>query len=129
MNVIDRPPVDARHSRDPDDVDQLLRTFFQEEVPDPWPALEPPPPARPGQKPWSLFRSRFALAASVALLLAGGLVLSGKAPSDAPVRPAGNTLPHADRNPFHPARPPKPHMIEDASKGGPVHRPPVPVQH
>jgi len=125
MNLIERPPVDPRHSRDPDDMEQLLRTFFEEEMPEPWPAVEPPPPARPGRKGWSLFRSRFALAASVALLLTGSLWLSRKAPSDAPLRPASELHPTANPDPLHRTKPPKPPMIEDASKAGPVHNAPM----
>ncbi len=70
-----------------ENLDNLLRAFFQAEMPNPWPALEVPsrivltvpdreedPPPRLGG---SLFRSRFALAASIALLVAGPLLLSG----------------------------------------------------
>lgn len=76
-----------------DDLDALLRAFYQREMPDPWPAFEPPmdrasrgvPSAAPRTLPlrpaavrssrvWS---SRLALAASVALLLLGTWFLPG----------------------------------------------------
>ena len=69
-----------------DDVDKLLRSFFQSEMPDPWPSLEAPAPrtlalpARPAPARGSLFRSRLALAASIALLIGGSLMLGGNAP-------------------------------------------------
>jgi hypothetical protein len=64
-----------------DELDGLLRTFFQAELPDPFPSLEAPAPRaavlspRPARSGWNLFRSRLALAASVALLVAGPLFL------------------------------------------------------
>src|SRR5712692_10154259 len=68
--------------RNPDETDRLLREFFQAQMPDPWPNLEPPaqPIAAPAQAPgrrWNLVRSRLALAASIALLVGGHLFLSG----------------------------------------------------
>ncbi len=68
-----------------DDLDNLLRAFFQAEMPNPWPAVEVPARrlqlAAPEEAPApsrhsSLWRSRLALAASVALLVSGTLFLS-----------------------------------------------------
>jgi hypothetical protein len=80
MNVIVPPRVPPD-----DEIDGLLRAFFRAELPHPWPAMKAPaapqtapvpsPPPRP-----ALWRSRLALAASVALLALGSLLLPGKAP-------------------------------------------------
>jgi hypothetical protein len=85
MNVIVPPRVPPD-----DEIDGLLRAFFRAEVPHPWPAMKapaapPPAPARP-----ALWRSRLALAASVALLALGSLFLPGKAPREPqpPARPS-----------------------------------------
>ena len=63
------------------DVDQLLGAFFKSEIPDPWPAFEPPArtlPFRPApERRGFVLGSRLALAASVALLLVSGWLLSG----------------------------------------------------
>lgn len=79
MNAIDQR-TDASH----DELDQTLRAFYRSEMPHPWPALQLPvvsetplslPHARRQRRP--LWNSRFALAASIALLLLGSLLLSG----------------------------------------------------
>jgi len=64
------------------DVDQLLRAYFQRQMPSPWPAFEPPArrtlpfrPAAPRRR--FALGSKLALAASVALLMACGWLLSG----------------------------------------------------
>jgi len=84
MNLLSLPEP---ASRSEDDLDLMLRDFFQAEMPNPWPAFEGPPATLPlpvrgrsagrsvGRSVW---RSRLALAASVALLLAGPLLLSGR---------------------------------------------------
>jgi len=69
----------------PDNLDVLLRTFFQAELPDPWPSLKAPattlPEPVPAGKPrWSAVRSRLALAASVGVLMVGSWSLSVKLP-------------------------------------------------
>jgi hypothetical protein len=93
MKSVTRPPSDANGvAHRGDDLDEVLFAFFRSEMPRPWPALQLPdgaPPApplpprvRPAQpapapspRPW--FHSpRFALAASVALLIAGYAVMS-----------------------------------------------------
>jgi hypothetical protein len=66
----------------PGDLDALLGTFFKKEVPRPWPAFQPPRPKkvlpfRPATPRPRFFGSRMALAASVALLLLCGWLLSG----------------------------------------------------
>jgi hypothetical protein len=64
------------------DVDQLLGAFFKSEIPDPFPPFEPPVrrtlPFRPApERRRFVLGSRLALAASVALLMVGGWLLSG----------------------------------------------------
>jgi hypothetical protein len=60
-----------------DNLDNLLRAFYQAEMPNPWPSLEAPArPARKGRR--TLLRSRLALAASVALLISGLLFLADR---------------------------------------------------
>ena len=93
MSFAERPRLDLRRSgRLGDDLDGLLRDFFRAQLPEPWPALKPPaalplrllPPAAPR---WSRWRSRFALAASVGLLMVGHWFLSNRLPTASPVRP------------------------------------------
>lgn len=74
-----------------DELDRQLRTFFQAEMPNPWPSLQSPlsrpavlstrlaPPSP--SLPWN---SRYALAASVAVLISGSFLLSGRFHPDAP---------------------------------------------
>jgi hypothetical protein len=73
------PPLSTGEGPPPDDVEVLLRAYFRSEMPDPWPApplvrsipaLAPAGPIRSGSG-----RSRLALAASVALLVAGTLAV------------------------------------------------------
>src|SRR5262249_17474636 len=87
---VTRPPIDATNGvgHGGDDLDEALHAFFRSEMPRPWPQLQLPdgtPPApsvrpapaapAPSRRPW--FRSpRFALAASVARLVAGYAVMS-----------------------------------------------------
>jgi hypothetical protein len=83
MRFVDPPTLDSPMRGSPgDDIDGLLRSFFRSEMPDPWPAVTVPEEAptvlrRPMPAHSSLFRSRLALAASVALLLVGPWMLSG----------------------------------------------------
>src|SRR5262245_13639220 len=65
-----------------EDVDAVLDAFFKGEMPDPWPAFRPPArtlPFRPAAQPRRRFvlGSKLALAASVALLMLCGWMLSG----------------------------------------------------
>jgi hypothetical protein len=86
-------------NRSSDDLEELLRAFFQAEVPNPWPALKLPAPEtdavlggirKPALSPalgagllnratrrLPLWRSRFALAASVVLLSLASVLVSG----------------------------------------------------
>jgi hypothetical protein len=65
----------------PDDLDRRLGAFFRGEVPTPWPTLRAPvrTPA-PVRGTGTLPAGRLALAASVAVLLVGGWLLSGRLP-------------------------------------------------
>lgn len=76
MSVLDSPTELG------DDLDGLLQAFFRSRMPHPWPA---PPTPRPSESPKrpsrrTLSRGRYALAASVALLLLGSLLLPSRAP-------------------------------------------------
>jgi hypothetical protein len=64
------------------EVDSLLREFFQAEMPHPWPALSVPRSARPARDTSvrSRYTGRLALAACIAVLVAGYLTLSGSFP-------------------------------------------------
>ncbi|HEX5269849.1 MAG TPA: hypothetical protein VFW33_05145 [Gemmataceae bacterium] len=90
MKFVTRPPMGANGvGHGGDDVDEVLSAFFRSEMPRPWPPLKlsdgpPVRPAPPPARPW--FRSpRFALAASVALLIGGSAVLSAVLTPPAPV--------------------------------------------
>jgi len=82
MRFMDPPSLDSpARGRSGDDLDGLLSAYFRAEMPDPWPAVVVPeeapellPLPMPARR--SLFRSRLALAASVALLLVGPWMLS-----------------------------------------------------
>lgn len=70
----------SKEPRRQSDVAGLLRSFFRKEMPEPWPQWKPPTkPARIRQpRSWGgLMRSRFALAASVLVLLIGSWSISG----------------------------------------------------
>src|SRR5438105_15021813 len=88
MTVVNPPNIVPNAGRPPeDDLDGLLRAYFQAEMPDPWPSFEAPaprngflPPRRPQPRRFALWRSRLALAASILLLIAGALFLFGGSP-------------------------------------------------
>jgi hypothetical protein len=82
MNANDHLPAGA-------DVDRLLSAFFKAELPDPFPAMkrpaaqtEPAMPVTPAaalpERHGVLTQGRFALAASVAMILGGCWLLSGQ---------------------------------------------------
>jgi hypothetical protein len=79
MNVVEPPPLQPG-----DDLDGLLRTFLRSQLPQPWPS--PPRHDHPDADPTirrtrmgrNLMRSRWALAASVALLLFGSWMLPSR---------------------------------------------------
>jgi len=69
------------------ETDVLLHDYFQAELPHSWPTFKTPKPARIKQPVsfWSRYSGRLALAACVALLVAGYLTLGGFFPrSQAP---------------------------------------------
>jgi hypothetical protein len=86
----------------PDDMDGLLRAFFRSQLPRPWPAA-PTPPARAVPMRRRGYRSRLALAASVALVALGALFAAGKI---VPAAPDGVRLidPNATRPDYLPRR-------------------------
>jgi hypothetical protein len=61
------------------EVDVLLHEYFEAEMPKPWPAFKAPLQVRAKKQAtfWSQYSGRLALAASVALLVAGYLTLGG----------------------------------------------------
>jgi hypothetical protein len=67
--------VETPSQKSGDELDELLRAFFQRQMPNPW-----PPSRRPTTNGRSLIRSRWSLAASVAVLLAGSFLLPNPAP-------------------------------------------------
>jgi hypothetical protein len=95
MNFVERPPIDSHAvGRSGDDLDEVLRAFFRSELPNPWPPLRLPERERSAvpfrsqpRRRW-FYNSRFALAASVGLLLIGSAVLSD---SLKPANPAPGT--------------------------------------
>ena len=81
MNPLHQTPIDRRPQPLPD-VDRALRDFFRAEMPEPWPGFTAPEasPTAVVRAPAPrrlLLRSRFALAASLLLLLLGHLIVSG----------------------------------------------------
>jgi hypothetical protein len=78
MNVLSPPSVER--NGDPDDLDRMLRAFYKAEMPHPWPVAptNSPRTVLPFHKPTArrpLFRARLALAASVALIASGALLI------------------------------------------------------
>ena len=83
------PPNLLPRSGPPDDLDRLLGRYFKAQVPHPFPPLLLPEPAQPAARTPAAgdsgYRSRLTLAVSAALLLGGGLYLSGQfAPTPQP---------------------------------------------
>lgn len=66
------PSFDIREAAERSaELDRRLSEFFKTEMPKPWPTLKAPVPTeRPRARHTNLFRSRFALAASILFLLA-----------------------------------------------------------
>jgi hypothetical protein len=82
MNPLHQSPVPQRNPEfSPAALEQKLRDFLRAAMPKPWPELAAPEfQTKPGKQTTvrrPLFRSRFALAASLLFLLCGHLVLSG----------------------------------------------------
>ena len=112
MSYLKEPPTSPRNAgRPPDEIDGLLRAFFRAEVPDPWPVLKPPAAAetpavlrRIRRRPWTMMRSRLALAASIALLLIGCWFLSGLQGERPPGTEGTMFDPEATLRPFPPEK-------------------------
>jgi hypothetical protein len=97
MNRLEPQPVP------PGDLDALLAAFFRAQLPAPWPAFRAPaktrlqPPVPPGSRRLPAWGSRLALAAAVALLLAGAWLwprppaMSGGGPAAFPTLPGSGT--------------------------------------
>ena len=83
MNDVRMNDLRSPRNLSDDRVDKMLRTFFREEMPDPWPVLkapEMPAPAPAVLRPWWKRTGRLALAASVGLMLVGYLTLASRFP-------------------------------------------------
>jgi hypothetical protein len=118
MNFTLPPSLSNRGSACPDDLDGLLRAFYQAEMPHPWPDLDPPartllPPPRVSFW-YRISRSHLALAASIALLILGTLLLSSKLPLH-PSKP-DSAPPAGINDPGHPRFKPDPTKKGDADK-------------
>lgn len=75
-----------------DELDGLLHDFFKSEMPKSFPALNlPEQPLRKAHQPRGFFSSRFALAASILLLMLGSLFLSGAFKGLQPTAPGTET--------------------------------------
>jgi hypothetical protein len=81
MNLSTRLPVSPG-----EDLDGLLRAFYQAQLPHPWPDFQAPEaavtPSERGLRRHALPRSRLALAAGVAVLIAGSFIPPGKVIQD-----------------------------------------------
>src|SRR5579884_277089 len=115
MSVLEPRPLQPG-----DDLDRLLRTFLRSQLPHPW----PPPPVtstvasrqrRPGDGR-NLMRSRWTLAASVALLLVGSWLLPSRFTPDAKPE-SGPSGPMISDNPRDVPKQHK-HQIENKNKPG-----------
>lgn len=86
MNAVTTTSVHSQGGDDPNRIDRMLSDFFRTEVPAPWPTLMPPSESpAPALKTRSWTASHLALALSIAGLLVGGWVLSGRLPNAAPI--------------------------------------------
>src|SRR5262249_27340022 len=109
MNTIEQPPVEPTNGHGSSDAyEELLRTFFRAEMPDPWPAFVRPQPRilifpRPQLASGGRFagmKSRLALAASVVILLVSSWLLSG-ALRDSKPAPNNGSQPNDTAKPLH----------------------------
>jgi hypothetical protein len=100
------------------ETDVLLHDYFQAQLPHSWPTFKTPKPTRMKQPAsfWSRYSGRLALAACVALLVAGYLTLGGFFPrSQAPtgVQKAMDDLGHKEK--YHtPVKPKTETPVDDA---------------
>jgi hypothetical protein len=133
MNDLRSPPTYGGPNRRPEDLDGLLRRFFRSEMPEPWPEAPPVPRARlrpaaaPQKKrvgrPWFRISGRFAVAASVALLVIGYLALAERFPTGGTPGNVGKDLTHPmGRNQGHQTLPPKTpiRITPEKSQGNPA---------
>jgi len=83
MNPLQQSLASPRElDRPSNDLDGLIRAFFRAQIPEPWPVLKPPAPPSLREESATvrrrtLLRSRFALAASLLILLIGQFFVSG----------------------------------------------------
>jgi len=106
MNVFVPPSTVNQNGRSSEDeLDSMLRAYYQAELPNPWPSLEAPAarndilPMRPPVRRFPMVRRRLALAACVAFLVAGPLALSAYfsgSNSQSPEIPQGSGSDSAD---------------------------------
>jgi len=80
MSAMMQPPIDPREpGRSADEVDGLLYSFFQSELPRSWPPFRKPRPRLRSATGWRpRFHSSLALAASVTILVLSLGLLPGK---------------------------------------------------
>jgi hypothetical protein len=90
MNRIEQPPTSTTViGRDADDIDVLLRRYFQAEMPSPWPMpVRRVLPFPKAQRPARTWISRMTLAASVACLLTGSVWFASRSTTAAPTTSA-----------------------------------------
>jgi hypothetical protein len=118
MNFTGRPQFDSPSpSCSGDDLDGLLSDFFRAEMPNPWPGSPKLPVQtllpRLTTRRWTLGRSRFALAASVGLIVAGLWALGGKFTGPDPIAGfgAGNPEGATRLKWYDPPRPVDPNKV------------------
>jgi hypothetical protein len=128
MNDHNRPPLTvAPGDRARGDLEPLLRGFFREQMPEPWPAWSSPSndgrmPISRGVPRWITIRRRLAVAASLLLLLLGYLLLAAAFPTSSTrtVVPFENGLGPADnRNPFNKSHRPTPALPAPGGSAAP----------
>jgi hypothetical protein len=103
MSLVHKPPTTPLRDHPGDNLDGLLRAFFQAELPNPWPPFRPAlhlPERRPV---WSRFQSALALAASIGILVIGLSLVAGKFEPVKQTVPPGD-LPGALRDPIQKER-------------------------
>ena len=121
-------PTTPPPERPPENLDRLLRAFFQAQTPAPWPAPPLPLPrseAPPAPRRWWRWGSRSALAASVALLFLGYWSLAGVWPAWDRGGAGGEkeiAFPARVQRPLQPA--PEEGPVQDPGKARPLRKEP-----